>query len=71
MFRLLKKITTREIFLEQLPVLMISMAIAEVFYKFHSFTLECIAFLATWYVADLISWFIRNYFSKNKHRTVN
>jgi hypothetical protein len=23
--------------------------IAEVFYKFHSFTLECAAFLATWY----------------------
>ena len=27
--------------------------IAEVFYKFHSFTLECLAFLATWYVLSL------------------
>jgi hypothetical protein len=26
--------------------------IAEAFYKFHSFTLECIAFLATWFVLD-------------------
>ena len=23
---------------------------AELFYKFHSFTFECLAFLATWYV---------------------
>jgi len=28
--------------------------IAEFAYKFHSFTLECIAFLATWLIADLI-----------------
>lgn len=27
--------------------------IAEIFYKFHSFTLECVAFLATWLVLDL------------------
>jgi hypothetical protein len=26
----------------------VSLVIAEVFYKFHSFTLECLAFLATW-----------------------
>jgi hypothetical protein len=26
--------------------------VAELFYKFHSFTLECLAFLATWYVFD-------------------
>ena len=27
--------------------------VAETFYRFHSFTLECLAFLATWYV---VSW---------------
>ena len=27
--------------------------IAEVFYKFHSFTLECAAFLVTWYAPQL------------------
>jgi len=30
-----------------------SFVIAEVFYKFHSFTLECAAFLVTWYA---LSW---------------
>jgi len=32
---------------------------AEMFYKFHSFSLECMAFLATWLVFDfLIEWII-------------
>ena len=35
-------------------VLAVSFAVAEAFYKFHSFTLECLAFLATWYVADAL-----------------
>jgi hypothetical protein len=35
------------------PALAASMIIAELFYKFHSFTLECLAFLATWYVLHL------------------
>jgi len=26
-----------------------ALSIAETFYRFHSFTLECLAFLATWY----------------------
>ena len=35
------------------PAFLVSFVIAEVFYKFHSFTLECAAFLATWYA---LSW---------------
>jgi hypothetical protein len=35
------------------PALVASFVIAEVFYKFHSFTLECAAFLVTWYA---LSW---------------
>lgn len=31
-----------------------ALIVAEVFYKFHSFTAECLAFLATWLVFDLI-----------------
>jgi hypothetical protein len=29
-----------------------ALGIAEWFYHFHSFTLECAAFLATWYLLD-------------------
>jgi hypothetical protein len=38
----------------RLPGLVLSMAIAEFCYKFRSFILECIAFLATWYALDWI-----------------
>ena len=34
------------------PALAGSIVLAELFYKFHSFTLECLAFLATWFVLD-------------------
>ena len=36
------------------PSAVIAIVIAEIFYKFHSFTLECVAFLATWYVVDQV-----------------
>ncbi|HEY3058859.1 MAG TPA: hypothetical protein VGL99_07805 [Chloroflexota bacterium] len=35
-----------------LPPLIVSFAVAEFFYKFHSFTFECGAFLVTWRVLD-------------------
>ncbi|MEY2495157.1 MAG: hypothetical protein QOJ45_1649 [Verrucomicrobiota bacterium] len=37
-----------------------ALILADVFYKFHSFTLECVAFLATWLVFDLVAeWIMR------------
>ena len=39
---------------EEIPSGVASLAIAEMFYEFHSFTLECLAFLATWYVLSLV-----------------
>jgi hypothetical protein len=38
----------------EIPALAASLVIAEVFYKFHSFTLEALAFLATWTVLGSI-----------------
>ncbi|OAN70692.1 hypothetical protein A8B78_04360 [Jannaschia sp. EhC01] len=52
MFQLLKNLTTGELFLRQLPLFAVSFGLAEVFYKFGSFALECVAFLATWFVLD-------------------
>lgn len=37
-----------------LPPLAISMVIAELFFKFHSFILECTAFLVLWYALDWV-----------------
>ena len=37
-----------------LPVLFVCFLIAETFYKFKSFTLETLAFFATWFVLDFV-----------------
>lgn len=53
MYSLTSQLSIRKLLLEQLPVLAVSLVLAEMFYKFHSFTLECLAFLATWFAADV------------------
>ena len=52
MYQLVRELPIRQLLARQLPVIVSSFAIAEVFYKFHSFTLECGAFLGTWFVLD-------------------
>jgi hypothetical protein len=37
----------------RLPGLLLAFLVAEVFYKFHSFALECGAFLLTWLAIDI------------------
>ncbi|MFL6663333.1 MAG: hypothetical protein ACJ8G7_14250 [Rhizobacter sp.] len=48
MYELIRRLTLRQLALEQLPMLLLALGIAEVFYKFHSFLLESGAFLLTW-----------------------
>ena len=52
MYTLTRVISRQQLFTEQLPALGTALVVAELFYKFHSFTLECLAFLATWYAFD-------------------
>ena len=60
MYTLIKSSTFPQIITKRLPGLVISLIIAEIFYKFHSFTLECVAFLGTWFLVDLIIEVIAN-----------
>ncbi len=60
MYTLIKSVPLSKLLVMQAPVLIISMLIAETFYKFHSFLLESIAFLITWYVIDLIVTYVSN-----------
>jgi hypothetical protein len=48
MYTILRHPGTRRLLLTEAPSAAIAMAAAEWFYRFHSFTLECLAFLATW-----------------------
>jgi hypothetical protein len=54
MFTLLRMLSVRRLLVEQLPALAAAWLVAELFYKFHSFSLECAAFLATWFVFDAL-----------------
>jgi hypothetical protein len=52
MYALFRNVPLHNLLSTQAPALLASFVIAELFYKFHSFTLECLAFLATWFVID-------------------
>jgi len=54
-YTLLRTIPVERLAYEQLPAFAVSWVIAELFFKFHSFTLECAAFLATWYALDALT----------------
>jgi hypothetical protein len=54
MYAMLRRVGTREGLLVEAPSFAVSLVLAEAFYKFHSFTLECFAFLATWLVMSLL-----------------
>jgi hypothetical protein len=59
MYQLIHSLTVNELFKRQLPIFLLAFVVAELFYKFHSFTLECAAFLATWYVLDAtVQWVV-------------
>jgi hypothetical protein len=59
MYELLRSLSSRRLVLEQVPAATLSLAVAEVFFKFHSFLLECLAFLVTWFVIDAAGHLLR------------
>lgn len=44
---------------DELPSGVTALVLAEMFYKFHSFTLECGAFLLTWYALGSVHALVR------------
>jgi hypothetical protein len=52
MYELLYGRSLKSISTDALPPLAVALLLAELFYKWHSFTLECIGFLATWFAVD-------------------
>ena len=54
MNKLFQRLSVQEILTELLPSFGLSLIVAEMYYKLGSFTLECLAFLATWYVTGSI-----------------
>jgi hypothetical protein len=54
MYTLFRTIGTSAAVKHELLPFGIAFVIAELFYKFHSFTLECLAFLATWFALSVV-----------------
>jgi hypothetical protein len=53
-YQLIKFLSVQQLVIRQLPLFIMSFVIAALFYKFGSFAIECIAFLATWAVTDFL-----------------
>jgi hypothetical protein len=54
MFQFLAHLSRQDLALRQLPAFTLSFVLASLFYRFGSFALECVAFLATWFVVDAV-----------------
>ncbi|MGD2059297.1 MAG: hypothetical protein PVF87_00390 [Acidimicrobiia bacterium] len=50
MFSRIVALPERDVWIVAGPTLVVSLVIAELFYKFHSFILEAVAMLATWWL---------------------
>ena len=66
MYELMCRLTIKQLTLEQLPLLVIALGIAELFYKFHSFLLEAGAFLLTWLALGALSAAMKSLFAPVK-----
>ena len=64
MYTLIRQVGVRQSLLGEAPSIALSMVVAELFYKFHSFTLECVAFLATWLVVSYLTRLVPAAFNK-------
>jgi hypothetical protein len=54
MFSLVKELGVQVALKREAAPFLVAFLIAEFFYKFHSFTLECLAFLATWFLLSFL-----------------
>lgn len=54
MFSLIKDLGLRVALKQEAVPFIVAFAVAELFFKFKSFALECVAFLAVWYVLSFV-----------------
>ena len=66
MYSLLKTSGSRKALATEAPALFLAMIMAEQLYKFGSFTLECLAFLVTWYFLGMLTNAVATYQARQK-----
>ncbi|HXD99544.1 MAG TPA: hypothetical protein VN646_23520 [Candidatus Acidoferrum sp.] len=71
MYSLVRIMPVARLLREQVPAFLLAFVVAELFYKFHSFTLETLAFLATWGVIDAAIQVVRHLFTAPRHPAID
>jgi hypothetical protein len=69
MYTLIRNASLGVLLSTQAPSFLISFAIAEMFFKWKSFALECLGFLALWFVLDAVFSALRAVWLKRKSPT--
>ncbi len=59
-YTLIKNSEVRKRLAAEVPSLVVSALTAEMVYKFHSFTAECLGFLATWFAVSYVMSLVRS-----------
>jgi len=60
MYSLVRSLGFQQVVRQEGIPFLVAFVIAESFYKFHSFTLETVAFLATWYcLSGTLKWVLK------------
>lgn len=62
MHRAIQKQGVKSFLVQEGPALAAAFVIADIFFKWGSFALECLGFLATWYVLSLLAEWISGLF---------
>lgn len=66
MYKFIRRLTLKQLTLEELQLLVIALGITELFYKFHSFLLEAVGFLLTWLALGALAAAIKSLFTPVK-----
>lgn len=69
MYTLIRNASLGVLLSTQAPSFLISFVIAEFFFKWKSFALECLGFLALWFVLDAVFSAVRSVWLKRKSPT--
>ena len=56
MFHLMRNRSLPKLLRNDLPTLIVAAGVAGMFYKFHNFLLELVAFMVTWYALGFLVW---------------
>lgn len=65
MYTLVKELGLKKVFVEEAPYLLASLVVAELFFKWGSFSLELIGFFVMWAISSFIGNGLREIFKGN------